>query len=78
MSLCHDPNALHTKIFNKYSICRSENVSKDCISYVINNHKDQDVPEQMLREHLVKMDKYIVMKQKQIHLKVILKIITKA
>ena len=59
MSLCHDPNALHTKIFNNYSICRSENLSKDCISYVINNHKDQDVPEQMLREHLVKMDKYI-------------------
>ena len=59
MSLCHDPNALHTKIFNNYSICRSEKLSKDCISYVINNHKDQDVPEQMLREHLVKMDKYI-------------------
>ena len=59
MSLCHDPNELHNKIFNDLSMCKSEKLSTNCVEYTVNKFKDKDVPEGSLRNHLQKMDKYI-------------------
>ena len=59
MSLCHDPNELHNKIFKDLSMCKSERLSNNCVEYTTNKFKDNDVPEESLRNHLQKMDRYI-------------------